>query len=179
MASCEAVDIQAQARLRARAECRPTLQIVVYPDASQREWLHAVAAARKSPSTSSCVSIDNTLPTARYCTDVVSPVIPHPSSILARWMDGQLDSSFVAVAAEVNASLEWRCDGVARACGTRAAIALVDGCVAMLVWLDCLLRNCGTSWLQHGLDWQHFQVGAVDGGDVGLGIQLLRSARWT
>ena len=65
MASCEAVDIQAQARLRARAECRPTLQIVVYPDVSQREWLHAVAAARKSPSTSSCVSIDNTLPTAR------------------------------------------------------------------------------------------------------------------
>ena len=85
----------------------------------------------------------------------------------------------MAVAAEVNASLEWRCDGVARACGTRAAIALVDGCVAMLVWLDCLLRNCGTSWLQHGLDWQHFQVGAVDGGDVALGIQLLRSARWT
>ena len=55
---------------------------------------------------------------------------------------------------------------------------LDDGCVAMLVWLDCLLRNSGTSWLQHGLDWQHFQVDAVGGGDVGLGIQLLRSARW-
>ena len=45
---------------------------------------------------------------------------------------------------------------------------LDDGCVAMLVWLDCLLRNSGTSWLQHGLDWQHFQVDAVGGGDVGL-----------
>jgi hypothetical protein len=64
-----------------RAECRPTLQIVAYPDAAQRERLHAVAAPRKSPSTSSYVSIDNTLPT-----DVVSPVIPHPSGILARWM---------------------------------------------------------------------------------------------
>ena len=38
----------------------------------------------------------------------------------------------------------------------------------MQVWLDCLLHNCGTSWLQHGLDWQHFQVGVVDGGDIGL-----------
>ena len=165
-------------RLRTQAECRPTLQIVVYPDAAQRERLHAVAAQRAQEPEHELlhVSIDNTLPT-----DVVSPVpvIPHPSSILARWMARPAGLFFLAVAAEVNASLEWRCDGVARACGTRAAIALVDGCVAMLVWLDCLLRNCGTSWLQHGLDWQHFQVGAVDGGDVGLGIQLLRSARWT
>ena len=58
--------------------------------------------------------------------------------------------------------------GVAHEPGTRAAIALDDVCVAMLVRLDCLLHNCGTSWLQHGMDWQHFQVDAVGGGDVGL-----------
>ncbi len=102
---------------------------------------------------------------------VSRPVIPHPSSILARWMARPAGLFFLAVAAEVNASLRWRCDGVARARGTRAAIALDDGCVAMLVWLGCLLRNCGTSWLQHGLGLQQLQVDAVDGGDVGLGIE--------
>ena len=92
---------------------------------------------------------------------------------------GQLDSS----------SWPWRrrsmllWSGAAMALRTCVASVLPllwldGGCVAMLVWLDCLLRNCGTSWLQHGLDWQHFQVDAVGGGDVGLGIQLLRSARW-
>ena len=73
-----------------RAECRPTLQIVVYPDASQREWLHAVAAARKSPSTSSCVSIDNTLPTARSTVLYRCRFTGHSSSIEhSRTMDGR------------------------------------------------------------------------------------------
>ena len=75
---------QALARLRAKGGMSTNAadsRLSTYPDAAQRERLHAVAAPRKSPSTSSYVSIDNTLPT-----DVVSPVIPHPSGILARWM---------------------------------------------------------------------------------------------
>ena len=170
MANCEAVDIRARVRLRTQAECRPTRQIASVQMQRSARGYTVVAAAQEPESTRSYVSLSvHFLSRAFYCTDVVSSVLSS-SSIrqLARWRDGQLDSSFVAVAAEVNASLKWRCDGVARACGTRAAIALVDGCVAMLVWLDCLLRNCGTSWLQHGLDWQHFQVDAVGGGDVGL-----------